>query len=65
MLRIALHVAAHRVLGAPRRPPLALVPLRDLLGVAVWALGSFGDDVHWRGRDLHITPDGEIETFES
>jgi ceramide glucosyltransferase len=59
-LRIALHVTAHRVLGAPSRPPLALVPLRDLLGVAIWALGSFGDDVRWRGRDLHIAPDGEI-----
>jgi len=63
-LRIALHVTAHRVLGAPSRPPLALVPLRDLLGVAIWALGSFGDDVRWRGRDLHIAPDGEIEAAE-
>ncbi len=60
-VRIAMHVAAHRVLAAPRRPPLALIPLRDLLGLTIFALGAFGNDVRWRGRNLRIDPDGEIE----
>jgi ceramide glucosyltransferase len=59
-VRIVLHLAAHRVLGAPRRPSLALIPLRDVIGVAVWVLGLRGDDVRWRGRGLRIAPDGEI-----
>jgi len=58
--RVALHLTAHRVLGAPRRPSLALIPLRDGIGVAVWILGLRGVDVRWRGRDLRIAPDGEI-----
>jgi ceramide glucosyltransferase len=59
-VRIALHLAAHRVLAAPRRPSLALVPLRDVISVAVWVLGLRGDDVRWRGRELRIAADGDI-----
>jgi ceramide glucosyltransferase len=64
-LRVALHVVAHAVLGAPRRPPLALVPLRDTLSLAIWALGLHGDEVTWRGRDLRIASDGEISTAQT
>jgi ceramide glucosyltransferase len=59
-LRIALHFCAQIVLAAPRRPPVALVPMRDALGLVVWAMGLRGDDVRWRGRDLRIDAAGEI-----
>ena len=38
-----------------------LIPLRDLLGVAVWLAGLFGTRVEWRGRTLRLTRDGRIE----
>ena len=52
LVRLALHVAAQRALGSGRRPPPALIPLRDMLGVAVWVAGLRGDTVRWRGRLL-------------
>ena len=39
---------------------LWLVPLRDLLGFAVWVWGAFGTTVQWRDRKLRLTPDGRI-----
>jgi ceramide glucosyltransferase len=59
-LRIALHFVAQAALVAPRRAPPALIPLRDALGLVVWAMGLRGDDVRWRGRDLRIDAGGEI-----
>jgi ceramide glucosyltransferase len=38
------------------------IPLRDLWGVAIWAVGLFGDRVEWRGRSLRLTSDGRIAT---
>ncbi len=38
-----------------------LVPARDLFGFAVWAAGSFGDSVMWRGRRLRLDRDGKIQ----
>ena len=60
-VRVALHLAAHRIMAAPRRPSLALIPLRDVLGLAIWVAGLRGDEVRWRGRPIQIAPDGEIE----
>jgi ceramide glucosyltransferase len=37
-----------------------LIPLRDLLGVTVWAAALFGDTVRWRDRRLRLHPDGRI-----
>lgn len=37
-----------------------LIPLRDLLGVAVWLAGAFGSTVDWRGRKLRLRADGRI-----
>ncbi|MBD2020369.1 glycosyltransferase [Leptolyngbya sp. FACHB-36] len=39
---------------------LWLLPLRDLLSVAVWAIGAVGRSVYWRGRKLEIQSDGII-----
>lgn len=36
------------------------IPLRDLFGVAVWAVGSFGRTVIWRGQRLRIDRQGRI-----
>jgi ceramide glucosyltransferase len=37
-----------------------LIPLRDLLGAAVWLAGLFGNTVVWRGLKLHLDSDGRI-----
>ena len=37
-----------------------LIPLRDLFGVAVWAMGLLGNTVVWRGRQLHLDKQGRI-----
>ncbi|HXB66898.1 MAG TPA: bacteriohopanetetrol glucosamine biosynthesis glycosyltransferase HpnI [Candidatus Acidoferrales bacterium] len=37
-----------------------LIPLRDLLGFAVWVAGLFGNRVQWRDRELRLRPDGRI-----
>jgi len=38
-----------------------LIPLRDLLGFAVWLAGLFGHTVDWRGQKLRLRADGRIE----
>ncbi|MGD0052666.1 MAG: hypothetical protein ABSD03_12760, partial [Vulcanimicrobiaceae bacterium] len=50
VLRFALAGAARRAFGArgPARP--WLVPLRDALGLAVWAAAYAGRGVRWRGE---------------
>jgi ceramide glucosyltransferase len=37
-----------------------LIPLRDLLGAAIWVAGLFGSQVDWRGRTLKLRSDGRI-----
>ncbi|HEY9142049.1 MAG TPA: bacteriohopanetetrol glucosamine biosynthesis glycosyltransferase HpnI [Bryobacteraceae bacterium] len=39
----------------------ALIPVRDLLGFAVWLAGLFGTTVEWRGLTLRLGPDGTIQ----
>jgi len=41
------------------------VPLRDLLSFAVWVMGSYGQNVYWRGRRLRVYSDGLITQLES
>ncbi len=36
------------------------IPMRDLWGVAVWAVGLFGKTVEWRGRRLQLDKQGRI-----
>ncbi|HEX3466360.1 MAG TPA: bacteriohopanetetrol glucosamine biosynthesis glycosyltransferase HpnI [Candidatus Elarobacter sp.] len=69
-LRLALGVAARRTFNG--RPPAArtpcaqmavsaaLAPLRDVLGIAVWALGLGGGNVRWREDALSVDPRGGI-----
>jgi ceramide glucosyltransferase len=39
----------------------ALIPIRDLLGFAIWLCGLSGTTVEWRGLNLQLRPDGRIE----
>lgn len=36
------------------------LPFRDGLSLVIWAIGAFGQTVHWRGRTLRIIGDGVI-----
>jgi ceramide glucosyltransferase len=61
-LRAALHAAMRALFyrsdptGAPRLglSGMALVPMRELFGFAVWCGGFLGRRVHWRHRELKI-----------
>ncbi|MGB7759320.1 MAG: bacteriohopanetetrol glucosamine biosynthesis glycosyltransferase HpnI [Bryobacteraceae bacterium] len=39
----------------------ALIPVRDLLGSALWVAGLSGETVEWRGLNLRLRPDGRIQ----
>lgn len=63
---LGLRIAMGLTVGlAVLRCPIAarcfpLMPLRDLLGVAVWAAALFGDTVEWRDRRFRLRGDGRI-----
>jgi ceramide glucosyltransferase len=52
LARAALRRAAHDALGTSGPPPAWLVPVRDALGVATWAIGLAGRDVRWRDEQF-------------
>jgi len=58
--RFALHRTANDGLAVAKRPSPLLIPVRDFLGVAVWAAGMAGRDVRWRDEALRITPAGDL-----
>jgi ceramide glucosyltransferase len=58
--RLGQHALVRRVFGVRGRATPWLVPLRDLLGLAVWAASYAGRRVHWRGFDFELAPDGRI-----
>lgn len=62
LARLGVHVAAHGALRtrAWRRVPARLVQLRDLLGLAVWALGLRGHAVRWRDDPLQVEAGGKL-----
>jgi ceramide glucosyltransferase len=43
---------------------LWILPLRDLLSLIVWAIGTFGQRVYWRGRWLRVEADGLIKQWQ-
>lgn len=52
--------------GGPRPwdrlvPGLLLVPVKDLLGAAVWLAAFLGNHIEWGGRSLVIRADGTLE----
>lgn len=40
---------------------VALIPVRDLFGAAIWVAGLFGMTVEWRGLTLRLRSDGRIQ----
>ena len=62
--RIALGAAARRTFGSsgsePAWRPIARTPLRDALGIAVWALGLRGGEVRWREDALSVDARGAL-----
>ncbi|HEY6236576.1 MAG TPA: bacteriohopanetetrol glucosamine biosynthesis glycosyltransferase HpnI, partial [Candidatus Elarobacter sp.] len=61
MLRIAVADTAHAAFGSQQRPPRWLIPLRDAIGVVVWARGLWGRRVRWRGQPLRIAARDRLE----
>lgn len=49
------------LLGQRERTYLLLLPLRDLLTVAVWCTGLLGRRVNWRGQQFLLRRDGRLE----
>lgn len=56
-LRVALHYLARAALNVSQRDDLLLVPLRDFLSLAVWAVSLAGRAVLWRGTRYLATRD--------
>ena len=38
-----------------------LVPVKDLLNVAIWALAFIGNKIEWRGETFRVLPGGKLE----
>jgi ceramide glucosyltransferase len=53
-LRIAMHYVARNALGAGEAPHVWLLPLRDCLGLGVWAAGLFGNKATWKDQEVSI-----------
>lgn len=60
--RLALAVTVdHALLGRPLAPGrLALLPLRDAIGVGVWAAGLLRGTVLWQGRRYRMDREGRM-----
>jgi ceramide glucosyltransferase len=58
-LRVALHAVMRQSFDRAESPSAWLIPLRDCLGLAVWAAGLFGKTVRWQDRTI-VAPSGRI-----
>jgi len=63
--RVALARAAQRAFGGRRAASPLLIPLRDALGIAVWAWGLTGRGVRWRDDALRVSPEGALDPLHS
>ena len=64
MVRLMVAWRSAALLRQRDRRYLAWLPVRDLLSVAVWAVGLFGRRVRWRGQDFYLARDGRLEAVE-
>jgi ceramide glucosyltransferase len=65
LLRIILAQNLQRRFTPDRKliSPFWLVPVKDLLAVALW-LGAFlGSTIEWRGRKMNLRRDGTLEAI--
>lgn len=60
VLRTALHYASRARFAPETAPSPWLIPLRDCLGVAVWAAAFFGSDVRWRSAEYRLEAGGRM-----
>lgn len=61
VLRALMHFAVHGMLGLkPRLWPLALGPVRDILGFIIWGVSFLSRRVDWRGTALQIEKGGRM-----
>ncbi len=37
-----------------------LLPIRDLITFAIWMVSFVGDEIHWRGVNFRVLPDGKL-----
>lgn len=37
-----------------------LLPIRDLITFAIWLVSFVGDEIHWRGVNFRVLPDGKL-----
>ncbi len=61
-LRAVLHAAVRGVARVPAPASPWLLPVRDLLCLAIWAASFGGRGVRWRGRRFSVHPDGRFKT---
>jgi ceramide glucosyltransferase len=59
-LRVALHYEGLRAFAPQARPTPWLVPLRDALGLVVWASGFFGKRVRWKDDKYRLHAGGRM-----
>jgi ceramide glucosyltransferase len=55
MIRLAMHAAMRRAFGLTSSPRAWLLPLRDCIGLGIWAAGLFGSTVRWKDQQLGVT----------
>lgn len=48
-----------------RPAPFWLVPVKDLLQTAIWAIAFCGNKIEWRGRKMRVRRDGNLEPILS
>ncbi len=60
MVRLIAAAAAMLAIGYRKFSGIAMVPLRDLFGLAVWVAGIGGREVEWRGLRYKLLSGGRI-----
>jgi ceramide glucosyltransferase len=62
LVRIALAQSLQRRFNQSSRvAPFWLVPVKDLLQTAIWAMAFCGNTVEWRGQKMRVLPNGNLE----
>jgi len=63
ILRICLAQNLQRRFTPERKlvSPFRLVPVKDLLQAAIWAVAFLGNKIEWRGRQMRLRRDGTLE----
>jgi ceramide glucosyltransferase len=60
-LRGALHIGARRALRVTHASRWWLIPLRDLVSLAVWLISLFGRSIRWREVRSTVSRDGKLQ----